>query len=86
MAIKATVAITGFEPQSDNTYRINLRVWSGAQTALVLCETYFPISAISLTVNNGIKTFVTDYILDAWGIIVTPIVDSIQIVNPISLL
>lgn len=87
MAVKAMFAVNGFEPESDGTYRVNMHIWSGAHhTPSVTNDAYFTPTTLAATVNASLQGFVEGYIQSEWEVSFNQLMDSVKMLNPISLL
>ena len=86
MAVKALFAVTSYEPQTDGTWYVKLQIWSGVNTAAnVQNDEPFSSGALATTVNSSLRTFVENYIQDAWEVSFNPLLDSVRMLNPVGL-
>ena len=86
MAVKALAFISGPAPESDGTYKLNIKIWSGANYAEVPNDVFFEPTTASTTVNNSIKGFVEGFIQSEWNVDFNQLIDSVKLINPVSLL
>lgn len=86
MAVKALAFISGPAPETDDTYKLNVKIWSGVNYAEVPNDVFFEPTTSSAAVNASIKGFVEDYIQDQWSVEFNPLLDSVKLINPVSLI
>ena len=86
MAVKALGYITNVEPETDNSYRFRLFIWSAEQSAVnVPNDEYFASGALSATINNSLVAFIRAYAETTWSI-EFGMSDTAKLVNPVALL
>lgn len=86
MAVKALFSIRGYEPETDGTWRVRLDIWTSSQNATnVLNDTFFQANALASAVNANLHTFVEGYIQAEWDESFNPLLDSVRMLNPVSL-
>jgi len=86
MAVKAVFAIEQFEPQSDGSYYTRLMIFSGANNSEnVQNDQAFAPTALASTVNAALHGFVEEYIQSEWEVDFNPLLDSVKMLNPVSL-
>lgn len=87
MAIKAMFAVERFEPNVNGVYRVYLHIWQGdVHAEHVINDVDFSPATLSTTVNASLKGFVEGYIQDVWSVAFNPLLDSVKMLNPVSLL
>lgn len=86
MAVKALVYISGVAPETDDTYKLNLKIWSGVNFAEVPNDVFFEPTTLSATVNSSVKGFAEGYIQEEWDVEFNAMFDSVKLINPVSLL
>lgn len=86
MAVKAMFAVTGFYPDTNGNYRCLLHIWQGDVHAEgVVNDVDFSTSTLSATINAALKGFVEGYIQSTWGVVFNTLLDSVKLLNPVSL-
>jgi hypothetical protein len=86
MAVKALFAVTGYEPETDGTWRAYLHIWSGANSVVnQINDSYFSGTTLASTVNAALHGFVEGYIQAEWSVEFNPLTDSVKMLNPVSL-
>lgn len=86
MAVKALFSVKSFDPQTDGTWYVRLQIWSGVNSAGdVGNDEAFSSSALSTTVNSSLHTFVEGYIQSQWSVAFNQLLDSVKMLNPVSL-
>jgi hypothetical protein len=82
VALKATGIVTGYDRQSDDTVRVRLDIYTGANSAIgILGDPPFSTGATAASVNAAIVAFVRLYSETEWGV-VFGLADVIKVVNP----
>lgn len=86
MATKAIFAITGYEPETDLTFRVHLHIWAVDHDAVnVLNTTYFSPTDTSAVINASLEAFVKAYAISEWDT-VFGMLDNTKLLNPVSLI
>lgn len=85
MAIKGLVWIQGVAPETDGTYKLAVKMWSGPNYAEQPNDTFFASTTASATVNAALKAFTKDYMTTNWEV-EFGMLDDVKLINPVSLL
>jgi len=84
--VKALFAVTGFDTQSDGTWRPFLQIWQGPNNGFnVTPDVFFNENTLATTVNATCHAFVEQYIQYTWGVQFNPLFDRVRMLNPVSL-
>jgi hypothetical protein len=82
VALKATGIVTGYDRQSNDTFRVRLDIYSGEDNASgVLADPPFVTGDSESAVNTALVAFVRLYSETAWSV-VFGLSDLIKIINP----
>lgn len=82
MALKATGIITGYDRQSDDTFRVRMDIYAGVSSVTgVLADPPFATGVTAAAVNAALVAFVRAYCEVEWAV-VFGLSDLIKIINP----
>ena len=88
MAVKAVIAINSFDVTiADGSYHVWFHLWTDRhEEPNIPNDAEFDLNTISATVNAALKAYAQSFCERQWGIEFDPLVDTVTILSPVSVL